>query len=350
MSTFEIVCEHCKSRYQLPAALREALRGSIATCVVCMREWVPVPGGDGGLGGGFGNRPTQPPIALHHYLQSNPYSYLSDASSAPGTATAEVPAARSPRLRIVAQGPDLSLDSVFELGSRALLIGRRGCHLDLAHAEGLPERAIRVRTAEGGFELEGIGGFLIPLGPVSVAVGRIDPGARLDVAIGPYRLALEPTSAPGKPIPDLERGGSAAGAAAARPAAPEPASDMSQTVRGLGSMGFDTRRFSDPLEHLEVGLLGLDAPIEGETFRIKKTPALIGRTTGDILIPDARVSGKHAQIDILAVDQYAIKDLASTNGTSVNDRPASTTRLKDGDVIGLGGVRLQFIARPKKRA
>jgi predicted component of type VI protein secretion system len=120
-------------------------------------------------------------------------------------------------------------------------------------------------------------------------------------------------------------------------------------VRGLSAFGFDTRRFSNPLDELEVGLLGLDPPVAGETLWIRKSPSLVGRTGGDVVIADSRVSGKHAQIDILGVDQYAIKDLASTNGTTVNDRPASTTRLKDGDVVGFGGVRLRFIARPKPK-
>jgi pSer/pThr/pTyr-binding forkhead associated (FHA) protein len=89
--------------------------------------------------------------------------------------------------------------------------------------------------------------------------------------------------------------------------------------------------------------------VQGETLWLKKSPALVGRTTGDILIADSRVSGKHAQIDILGLDQYSLKDLASTNGTTVNDRPASTTRLKDGDIVAFGGVRLQFVVRRKQR-
>jgi len=180
----------------------------------------------------------------------------------------------------------------------------------------------------------------------------------------PYRVLLEATSLPGGPIRALEEGTPAQGpvapapppppapvpSAAAPPVrAPEPAVDVNSTVRGLGALGFDTRRFADPLADLDVGLLGLDPPIQGETLWFKKSPSLIGRTTGDLLIADSRVSGKHAQIDVLALDQYSIKDLASTNGTTVNDRPASTARLKDGDVIGFGGVRAQFVVRPKRR-
>jgi pSer/pThr/pTyr-binding forkhead associated (FHA) protein len=124
---------------------------------------------------------------------------------------------------------------------------------------------------------------------------------------------------------------------------------MSETVRGLGALGFDTRRFANPLDELDVGLLGLDAPVQGESFWFKKSPTLVGRTSGDVLIGDSRVSGKHAQIDVLGLDQYSIKDLASTNGTTVNDRPASTTRLKDGDIVAFGGVRLKFVVHAKKR-
>jgi pSer/pThr/pTyr-binding forkhead associated (FHA) protein len=108
-------------------------------------------------------------------------------------------------------------------------------------------------------------------------------------------------------------------------------------------------KYSDPLSSVDVGLVHLDPPLQGEALWIKKSPTLIGRTSGDIVLADPRVSGKHAQIDVLGVDQYSIKDLASTNGTAVNDRPASTTRLKDGDIVSFGGVRLQFLARPKRR-
>jgi hypothetical protein len=348
MSSFEISCEHCGSRYLLPASLREALRGMTVTCSVCTREWTPLPADGRGVAGGPRPGGSMPAIALHHYLQTNPYSYAT-APPAAAEGTAAVPASgMGPTLRVAATGPDFELRATYELGARSFLIGRRGCHLDLLRADEIPERAIRIRRSERGFQFEGLGGFLIPLGPVRISSGRIDPGSRLELELGPYRVELESSSSPGHPIADLE----AAGTAAPRPApppAPAPVADMSQTVRGLGSMGFDTRRFSDPLETLDVGLLGLDPPIRGETFWIKKSPALVGRTTGDILVGDARVSGKHAQIDILGLDQYAIKDLASTNGTTVNDRPASTTRLRDGDVVGLGGVRLQFVARPKKR-
>jgi hypothetical protein len=336
---FEIVCEHCRSRYLLPQQVRDALRGQLLTCAVCTREWTGIPADPRSMtGGAVGLGPSRLP--LHPYLQSNPYGDL--GRSLP----TESAAARSTTQAV-----------------RAYFIGGQDCHLELFHAHTLPDRAIRVRAVEGGFEFEGVGGFLVPLGQVAVAVGRIPAGSRLDLVLDPYRIVLEPSSLPGGPIRTLEER-AAPGAPPAAPAAPvappppppaapapEPVADLSQTTRGLAAIGFDTRRFADPLADLDVGLLGLDPPVQGETLWLKKSPTLVGRTTGDILIADSRVSGKHAQIDILGLDQYSIKDLASTNGTAVNDRPASTTRLKDGDIVAFGGVRLRFVVRAKaKRA
>jgi hypothetical protein len=362
---FEIVCEHCRSRYQVPVELRERLRGQLVTCAVCTREWTPVTADPRAwtaapAAGG-------PPLALHPFLQSNPYG---TAPTAPGASPLDLGGARTqelrtvgavprPSLRVVASGPGLHLDAVFELGTLGFLIGGHGTHLELPHAHTLPDRAIRVRAVEGGFEFEGVGGFLIPLGPVSVAAGRIDAGARLDLAIDPYRITLEASAQKGGPIRDLDDRpapppppppSAPAPAAAPAPAPVSPSGgDMSQTVRGLAALGFDARRLSNPLDDLDVGFLGMDPPVQGETFWFKKSPTLVGRTAGDIVIADTRVSGKHAQIDVLGPDQYALKDLASTNGTTVNERPASITRLKDGDVVAFGGVRLQFLARPKKK-
>ncbi len=364
MSTFEVACEHCQSRYQIPISLRDALRGRSVPCAWCTREWTPLPlerhdprarSGADSLG--------QPPFPLHPYLQASIYS----PPAAP--ATVESPVARSTTqllrvgattstlsLRIAASGPEFELKAIYDLGARSFFIGHHGCHLELPKASALPDRAIRIRAAEGGFEFEGLDGFLVPVGANWVAKGRIELDARLDLFLSPYRIAMKASSTPGVSILDLEAASGPppipspyAEPPPRAPAAPPAVADMSQTVRDFSAIGLEARKYSDPLGNLDVGLVHLDPPLQGDTAWIKKSPAVIGRTSGDIVLADARVSGKHAQIDILGIDQYSIKDLASTNGTTVNDRPASTTRLQDGDVIGFGGVRLQFLARPKRR-
>ncbi|MCI0341006.1 MAG: FHA domain-containing protein [Planctomycetales bacterium] len=72
----------------------------------------------------------------------------------------------------------------------------------------------------------------------------------------------------------------------------------------------------------------------------------LGRTAGnDIAVEDEGVSGVHAYIR-LTPDGAAVFDAGSSNGTMVNTAlalPGMPTRLRDGDVLSLGGrVRLLY--------
>jgi len=89
---------------------------------------------------------------------------------------------------------------------------------------------------------------------------------------------------------------------------------------------------------LEV-LSGNDAGIIHE---IKKSQTVIGRKDGDIIVSDPLISKKHAAVEIWSREVIYIKDLESTNGTYINGIPISQTRLKNGDVIQLGNIKLKF--------
>ena len=84
---------------------------------------------------------------------------------------------------------------------------------------------------------------------------------------------------------------------------------------------------------------------KGQAFKITKSPVVIGRKEGDMIVHDGRVSSKHAQLDVAGARIYTLKDLASTNGTTINDRPISVGHLEDGDVISFGGVKFEFRAK-----
>jgi diguanylate cyclase (GGDEF)-like protein len=55
------------------------------------------------------------------------------------------------------------------------------------------------------------------------------------------------------------------------------------------------------------------------------------------------VSRRHARIQGGAEGHFAL-DLQSTNGTFVNDQPASTTKLKDGDYLRVGNWIFRYLA------
>jgi hypothetical protein len=86
------------------------------------------------------------------------------------------------------------------------------------------------------------------------------------------------------------------------------------TVLNLAAPGRGMQSASaSPLRGVQVGLLGMSGKFAGKSYRVTKTPTLIGRTTGEIVLADNQVSGRHAQLDVL-IDHASLKDLASTNG------------------------------------
>ena len=70
---------------------------------------------------------------------------------------------------------------------------------------------------------------------------------------------------------------------------------------------------------------------------------IIGRdgNRSDLVLDDASVSAQHAQVRY-EHGQFVIHDLASTNGTFVNNRRIQRQPLMDNDVIRLGSVALVF--------
>jgi pSer/pThr/pTyr-binding forkhead associated (FHA) protein len=67
---------------------------------------------------------------------------------------------------------------------------------------------------------------------------------------------------------------------------------------------------------------------------------IVGRQGADLVLDDKRVSRRHAVVRAVE-GGLEIEDLGSANGTSVNGAAlAGRKRLRDGDVLHIGGVRL----------
>jgi diguanylate cyclase (GGDEF)-like protein len=85
-------------------------------------------------------------------------------------------------------------------------------------------------------------------------------------------------------------------------------------------------------------------PGMGCRYPLTDVPLVLGRGGDcDIRINDHSVSRRHARIQPNADGYYAV-DLQSTNGTYVNDVPASMYRLKDGDYLRVGNCIYRFLA------
>jgi two-component system cell cycle response regulator len=81
----------------------------------------------------------------------------------------------------------------------------------------------------------------------------------------------------------------------------------------------------------------------GTRYALGEQPLVIGRGNDcEIRINDHSVSRRHARIQPGADGYYAV-DLQSTNGTYVNDVPASMCKLKDGDYLRVGNCIYRFL-------
>lgn len=76
---------------------------------------------------------------------------------------------------------------------------------------------------------------------------------------------------------------------------------------------------------------------------IESFPVVIGRgRMADVELEDRYISSVHCRIDFLD-GMFILQDLESRNGTFVNNRQTSLTRLEPGDVIEIGLTSLTVI-------
>ncbi|PIR23041.1 MAG: hypothetical protein COV44_04790 [Deltaproteobacteria bacterium CG11_big_fil_rev_8_21_14_0_20_45_16] len=86
----------------------------------------------------------------------------------------------------------------------------------------------------------------------------------------------------------------------------------------------------------------LKGELKQKEYRLQKPHILLGRGEADIVILDLDASRKHAMVEVLSPSNIFLRDLGSTNGTSVNSKKVSSIRLKSGDIIQVGETMIEF--------
>jgi len=86
----------------------------------------------------------------------------------------------------------------------------------------------------------------------------------------------------------------------------------------------------------------------GRSFLLDRPVLTVGRAAeSDVIIPDASISRRHTQFSRQAQGDY-VQDLASRNGTKVNDELLHAPRLlQQGDIISLGNIALEYTFIPE---
>ena len=81
----------------------------------------------------------------------------------------------------------------------------------------------------------------------------------------------------------------------------------------------------------------------GENHPLHVGSNTVGRDSGDVLVADKTVSRLHARLELSADGSLTVEDLASTNGTQVNEvllTPNAPRSLADGDRLRFGSISL----------
>lgn len=82
---------------------------------------------------------------------------------------------------------------------------------------------------------------------------------------------------------------------------------------------------------------------KGKVFSLKNGTLVIGRSKGDIILQDPRISRSHVAINFDKDKQrLTFTDLKSLNGTLLNGETCETGELKDGDKLKVGNTVLDF--------
>lgn len=85
----------------------------------------------------------------------------------------------------------------------------------------------------------------------------------------------------------------------------------------------------------------IEGPSSGQNYEFDEAVILGRLPTNDIPVEDAKASREHAKI-YRQGERFAIVDLNSSNGTTVNGKPVTKQVLEHGDRIAIGMVVMEF--------
>ena len=94
---------------------------------------------------------------------------------------------------------------------------------------------------------------------------------------------------------------------------------------------------------VEGGAAGTEYPMSVPTVRVGRGPDV------EVAIDDPELSSTHVAIDF-DDGMFHLTDLGSTNGTKVNDQPATSQVLEHGDRIHIGRQVLQLVLAKREAA
>jgi uncharacterized protein YbaR (Trm112 family) len=118
-------------------------------------------------------------------------------------------------------------------------------------------------------------------------------------------------------------------------------------VTSITSAVTDDGRFLHLPKDKEIFLKALEGEEKGTVYPVTKPRITIGRRNADITVNDHMVSRVHCALEI-SDEGVLLRDLESTNGTLVGDRPIQTALLSSGSTFRIGNHLFQLAIIPKE--
>lgn len=109
-----------------------------------------------------------------------------------------------------------------------------------------------------------------------------------------------------------------------------------------GTVFTNAKALTKEADKKEPVILVIYGESTGKSFKLNKDkPTFVGRSTElDIVLSDAGISRKHAQVNYLSDGGVILIDLNSTNGTFVNGEKIEEKRLSEGDKVQIGSAAI----------
>ena len=307
-----IRCPKCSQAYDVPGVIAVRLPNSIATCHC--GEWLS------GSKAAVLARMMNPEQIKEIDLQ--PYRVETEKEQAPAAQAPSAEPASARSIRIIARGAKESVNTVFTIHEFPLLIGRKGCHVELAEAElSIRHCSISVRGTQLVVrDHDSHMGTFLDGQQIEEAV--IGDGVHM-LRVGTAMISIEPTDEPGEPVMPI--------ALEAGPAIEE--SELLATIQA--------RVEAESYEGKRAFLICIDGSLNGQEFEIPPAGLVVGRE-GHVRVPDEFLSRKHFEVVPDTDGSIRVRDLGSRNGTFLNTLPARNTKVRAGDEIRAGVNRFRI--------
>ncbi len=91
-----------------------------------------------------------------------------------------------------------------------------------------------------------------------------------------------------------------------------------------------------------AALIGMSGDVKGKTFPIDRDVFTVGRSKDNaVMLDNPTVSGHHCSI-VRDGDRFVLRDLESTNGTRLNAKEVTESKLRPKDLVQIGSVEFIF--------